>query len=693
MKKISNLIKWFLISLLLFIGSNVAIGSSQGSFDYFSDKNIVSSVSYQSFYPNDTINKAEFIKLVTLASGITKDEALSCVEDYQKRNWRFFYFQDVEKGKWYAPYVCIAKELEVITESGNRFYPASDVTWFKGGKIILKTFHTGIYSDRMNSSEVMEYLNQPNKSPFDKMTRIETLDLLYSMMNPIEESKEEQKKDQETEQEQEEQKKEQETEQEQEVDCEGDTECEQRESNRKRIVDYHISGTGGSGVIMPTSSGGGGGGGGSIPAPTCICGNSIVETGENCDDGNSITESCTYGQTTCGVCGSSCQQTIGITSYCGDGTVDTLNGEECDGGADCNDQCTIIPFDPNPVMPTGNTRAVWAWDQWGIMEDSTTEQNNFITYLNVPHSNPDYKINRVFLGSAGEMDFNDTDDISKLQDFIILADQNNIVIEYLTGDSNWVRTGQTQSAVDRCQRAIDFNLATPSTDDDLKGIHFDIEPHTLAEWQQNNGSGSDSFNDEFQANFISIMQSCKQLIVDNEQNISLSADIPFWYVLDVGDLWNPLTDSGSPMDFLTIMNYRDNETDFSGSVQYNLNGANAMPLIFGAETQDISGSPEITFYEEGYLAMESVFASVKALYQGNSAFRGFAIHYYGPYTSMIDAPAPPAPLSQSLAIPEPEPTPEPEPEPTPEPEPEPTPEPSTEQKEDLLQKNCTQCSL
>lgn len=62
------------------------------------------------------------------------------------------------------------------------------------------------------------------------------------------------------------------------------------------------------------------------------CGNGTVETGEQCDDGNTVTEACAYGQTSCTVCSSSCTNVAGATSYCGNGSVDSANGEQCDDG-------------------------------------------------------------------------------------------------------------------------------------------------------------------------------------------------------------------------------------------------------------------------------------------------------------------------------------------------------------------------
>ncbi|HOP08414.1 MAG TPA: hypothetical protein PLF13_14145, partial [candidate division Zixibacteria bacterium] len=73
---------------------------------------------------------------------------------------------------------------------------------------------------------------------------------------------------------------------------------------------------------------------------SAVCGNSVVETGEACDDGNTTTESCAYGQTSCTVCDATCQNVAGATSYCGDSTTDSGNGEACDDGNAVTESCT-----------------------------------------------------------------------------------------------------------------------------------------------------------------------------------------------------------------------------------------------------------------------------------------------------------------------------------------------------------------
>ena len=77
-----------------------------------------------------------------------------------------------------------------------------------------------------------------------------------------------------------------------------------------------------------------------VSATPAVCGNSDIETGETCDDGNTTTEICTYGQTSCTVCDAACQNVAGATSYCGDSTTDTGNGEACDDGNAITETCT-----------------------------------------------------------------------------------------------------------------------------------------------------------------------------------------------------------------------------------------------------------------------------------------------------------------------------------------------------------------
>lgn len=72
-----------------------------------------------------------------------------------------------------------------------------------------------------------------------------------------------------------------------------------------------------------------------------VCGNGVVEGDEQCDDGNREREVCSYGETSCTVCGPDCTNIEGHTRYCGDGAIQEGQGEECDdGGTTAGDGCS-----------------------------------------------------------------------------------------------------------------------------------------------------------------------------------------------------------------------------------------------------------------------------------------------------------------------------------------------------------------
>lgn len=80
------------------------------------------------------------------------------------------------------------------------------------------------------------------------------------------------------------------------------------------------------------------------------CGDGMMSATEECDDHNTITESCTYGARSCTVCDAMCHSVGGAVHFCGDRVVDMADGEACDppGTRTCGASCHAI------VAPTCN---------------------------------------------------------------------------------------------------------------------------------------------------------------------------------------------------------------------------------------------------------------------------------------------------------------------------------------------------
>jgi len=72
------------------------------------------------------------------------------------------------------------------------------------------------------------------------------------------------------------------------------------------------------------------------------CGNGKLEPGEECDDGNFLIEECSYGLDSCIVCNDVCALVEGEVSFCGDYAVDIENNEECDNSNLDNKQCSNL---------------------------------------------------------------------------------------------------------------------------------------------------------------------------------------------------------------------------------------------------------------------------------------------------------------------------------------------------------------
>lgn len=165
----------------------------------------------------------------------------------------------------------------------------------------------------------------------------------------------------------------------------------------------------------------------------------------------------------------------------------------------------------------------------------------------------------------------------------------------------------------------------------IKGIHFDIEPHTTPEWDIDLNSVANQF--------IDLLEGCMTLI---NGVIPLIVDIPAWYHTKL------VTREGITkgfneyiQDLVSITNifaFRDTSTkilDFSlEEMTYAIN--NNKKVRLSVETNEIPSEPSyITFYGKNYSYMDTHLTIVNDEYKNTNQYDGIMIQDYDGWKGII----------------------------------------------------------
>jgi len=116
----------------------------RSSIKYLKDNNIVQGYEVEGaterqFKADYELNRAELTKIMIEA--VYDAETIdSCLEDKELKNWVEIYFDDVLITDWFAKYVCVARENNIINGyPDGTFKPANPVNFAEAAKIIANT--------------------------------------------------------------------------------------------------------------------------------------------------------------------------------------------------------------------------------------------------------------------------------------------------------------------------------------------------------------------------------------------------------------------------------------------------------------------------------------------------------------------------------------------------------------------------
>jgi len=313
---------------------------------------------------------------------------------------------------------------------------------------------------------------------------------------------------------------------------------------------------------------------------------------------------------------------------------------------------TVVPTStPTSIPADPARRALWVWNEEVVTNDDAKVR--FLDFIWSEH------INAIYLHAYGLLSINPT----ALEGFI--AEASDVEVELLAGDPSWALTANHSKVLDFVQEAIAFRQDVGRTGRPV-GLHFDIEPYLLDEWN----------NDQERTitQYLDLLVAVKKRLTEAEAPLLLSADIPFWYDT-IEATYNgetkPLHQHVQDIvDCVVIMDYRDTAGGGDGIVAHARNElfyANKMNKLvtIGLETNCIEPA-KITFCEEGRAVMEQELSEAKLCFEASPAFHGFAVHDYVGYAGLsqlasmpVPSPTgPPTPTGDSTPILTPSPTPE-----------------------------------
>lgn len=259
-------------------------------------------------------------------------------------------------------------------------------------------------------------------------------------------------------------------------------------------------------------------------------------------------------------------------------------------------------------------RATWLWNPW-MFYDSPQSTLTFLQQK---------QISIVFVQIDADIPR------AKYHAFLTGAHKLNIKVYALDGAPNWGNSTGAKAKNKFKNWLAHYQTNAPATAK-FDGIHVDIEPYGLAEWDTKRAATIRGFQ-----NVITELAAYAKV-----QKLPFEADIPFWF--DEINYNNPAYGKGNlaewtirSTDGVALMSYRDTSQaiidistkEMQWGQQY------GKQVRVGVETMASKEHPFISFHEEGEQAMERALVDVNTAFNGYSSFAGVSVHHVGSWMNL-----------------------------------------------------------
>ncbi|MBG9793189.1 hypothetical protein ABD76_12045 [Paenibacillus dendritiformis] len=296
-------------------------------------------------------------------------------------------------------------------------------------------------------------------------------------------------------------------------------------------------------------------------------------------------------------------------------------------------------------------QATWVWQAERIVSDpeqlmSFAENNQInVMYLHIHPDVPE----------------------SAYRQFVRQAAKEGIEVHALAGDPRWALPAHRGRMMDFLHKIQRYN-AQAAEEERFRGIHLDIEPYVLPQWEEDANEIIHAWMD----NVDVFLEAGRK-----EGRLEFGVDIPVWFDGYAGTDPSDASLAESVMkrfDYTTLMAYRHELEGGNGILalireEMAIGDRLGTKVLVGINAKPMPGEEHTTFANQGAAAMNDALKQIGASLAGHPSFGGTAVHDYRYWSDL---------LAQQPNVPdpaEPEPKPDPQPDPGPKPEPEPNPDP------------------
>lgn len=270
---------------------------------------------------------------------------------------------------------------------------------------------------------------------------------------------------------------------------------------------------------------------------------------------------------------------------------------------------------------SSDTRAMWIWGGESLFR--ADELNQFVTFAQAPHGNPEHSIDLVFLSVRGGFPPATWSDLARV---VGRLSEAGITVHALAGDPSWALNHSTP--LFRLEQVLDYN-AQAAPGQRIEGFQFDVEPYLVRDrWNTPEGF------QELKAGFLNLMVKLNGMRDERDSDFEIGVAIPRWYDQEQYDYLN--RDLQAITDYVAVMNYwnelgrliRDGAGELEAGDEF------GKKVYMGVEVQKID-PPTITFYGYTVGEMEAVLDQAVQAFAEHESYAGLVIHHYNGYREMV----------------------------------------------------------